>query len=132
MFKIALFVLAISHILHAQSSAEAVMRIHFTGLDSKQAPIFVELLDKSGNAIRKEIKTLENGQVELKSVLPGVYALRIFQDLNGNGKLDTGWMGIPSEPYGFSNNAMGRFGPPSLADQLFYFDGKTPVDIALR
>lgn len=113
-------------------SGEAVMRISFSGLESQRAPIYVELLDKQGASIRKEVKTLESGRIELKDLKPGVYALRIFQDLNGNGKLDTGWMGIPTEPYGFSNNAMGRFGPPALKDQLFEFDGSSVVVIKLR
>jgi uncharacterized protein (DUF2141 family) len=45
---------------------------------------------------------------------PGEYALVIYHDLNENGKLDTGLFGIPTEKYGFSNNAKGLMGrPPS-------------------
>ena len=42
----------------------------------------------------------------------GEYAVRLFHDKNGNGKLDTNFLGIPKEDYGFSNNARGSFGPP--------------------
>ena len=34
--------------------------------------------------------------------------------LNGNGQLDSNLMGLPTEPYGFANNARGSFGPPSF------------------
>lgn len=34
----------------------------------------------------------------------GKYAIKIFQDKNSNRVLDTGFFGIPKEPYGFSNN----------------------------
>lgn len=45
----------------------------------------------------------------------GRYAVIVFHDENDNGLLDTDFLGIPTEGYGFSNNAMGVFGPPSFA-----------------
>lgn len=42
------------------------------------------------------------------------YAIIVYHDLNANGKLDRNILGIPSEPYGFSNNPSTRFGPPSF------------------
>lgn len=54
-------------------------------------------------------------RLRIADLVPGTYAIKIFHDVNDNGKLDTNWMGIPSEPYGFSNDAMGTFGPPSFA-----------------
>ena len=41
----------------------------------------------------------------------GEYAVRVYHDANGNDKLDTNILGIPKEPYGFSNNAHSTFGP---------------------
>ena len=46
-------------------------------------------------------------------VPPGTYAVAVHHDEDGDGEMDTGLFGIPSEPHGFSNNARGRFGPPS-------------------
>ena len=43
--------------------------------------------------------------VTLDPVPPGTYAVKMFQDANRNGKFDFNWLGIPSERYGFSNNA---------------------------
>ena len=48
------------------------------------------------------------------SIKKGVYAFSFFHDLNNNKKLDTNFLGIPKEPYGFSNNKKGRFGPPKF------------------
>jgi uncharacterized protein (DUF2141 family) len=45
---------------------------------------------------------------------PGRYAVVAYQDENNNGKLDKNLLGVPSEPYGFSNHARGRMGPPSF------------------
>lgn len=58
------------------------------------------------------------GQVRLvfKGLASGQYAATAFHDLDGNGKLTTNLMGLPTEPYGFSNNARGNFGPPAFKD----------------
>lgn len=52
--------------------------------------------------------------VVLKDLPEGPLALTLFHDVNANNKLDTNVIGIPTEPYGFSNNAMGSFGPPKF------------------
>lgn len=44
----------------------------------------------------------------------GRYAVVAYQDENGNGKLDKNFLGLPTEPYGFSNDARGSMGPPSF------------------
>jgi uncharacterized protein (DUF2141 family) len=58
------------------------------------------------------------GQVRLvfKGLAPGQYAATAFHDLDSNGKLNANLMGLPTEPYGFSNNARGNFGPPAFKD----------------
>jgi uncharacterized protein (DUF2141 family) len=50
---------------------------------------------------------------------PGTYAIKLYQDLNADGALGLNFLGIPTEPYGFSNNAPVRFGPPSWAAARF-------------
>ena len=53
--------------------------------------------------------------------------------VNGNEKLDTNLVGIPSEPYGFSRNARGRFGPPSFDDLAIEVgDDDLSIDIELE
>ena len=42
-------------------------------------------------------------------------ALAVFHDINGNKTLDKNMVGSPVEPYGFSRNARGTFGPPKFA-----------------
>lgn len=49
----------------------------------------------------------------------GTYAVSVFLDTNGNRKLDTNIVGIPKEPYAFSNNASGLFGPPKFSEASF-------------
>ncbi len=51
----------------------------------------------------------------------GKYAFTLFHDLNDNEELDTNFIGIPKEPYGFSNNPKATFGPPGFAAALVDF-----------
>ncbi|BEU73788.1 MULTISPECIES: DUF2141 domain-containing protein [Ralstonia solanacearum species complex] len=62
----------------------------------------------------------------------GRYALSVFQDANGDGKLDTNPAGLPIEPYGFSRDVRGRFGPPSFDDAAIDVQGDQHVTIHLR
>lgn len=39
-----------------------------------------------------------------KGVKPGIYAVMVTHDENGNGRLDSNMIGMPTEGYGFSNN----------------------------
>ena len=58
------------------------------------------------------------GSVSLtfKNLPSGQYAISAFHDVNSNEKLDTNFVGKPVEPYGFSRDARGTFGPPSFED----------------
>lgn len=52
----------------------------------------------------------------LEKIVPGTYALAVIHDANDNGKLDTNWVGMPTEGFGASNDAPARFGPPGFED----------------
>lgn len=54
----------------------------------------------------------QKARVDFSSLDYGEYALAVFHDKNTNGRLDTNFLGMPQEPYGFSNNARSFMGPP--------------------
>lgn len=54
----------------------------------------------------------------------GRYAVSVFHDANGDGKLDRNNLGVPTEGYGFSNDAQGAGGPPKFGQAAFSFDGR--------
>ncbi len=60
-----------------------------------------------GRAFAAFILTAADGQasVTLHQVPPGRYAAAAFQDVDGSQTLTTNWLGIPTEPYGFSHAA---------------------------
>ncbi len=55
----------------------------------------------------------------VSNMQPGRYVIAAFQDTNGDGKLSKNRIGIPSEPFGFSNSARARFGMPPFETAAF-------------
>jgi len=62
----------------------------------------------------------------------GKYAIAVYHDINDNKKLDTNFMKIPKEPYGFSQGANPRFGPPKFEDAAFVVQSDHEEAIVLR
>jgi len=58
-----------------------------------------------------------------RNVAPGTYGISGFHDANDNGKLDTNFIGMPTEDYCASRNARGFMGPPSFHDAKFAYKG---------
>lgn len=54
----------------------------------------------------------------------GTYAIKFYHDENLNKELDKNFFGMPTEDYGYSNNATGNFGPASFGDAKFVVDKK--------
>lgn len=61
------------------------------------------------------------------------YAIAIYHDQNSNNEFDT-FFAIPTEKYGFSNNAKVFFGPPKFDDaSIFVGENETiEIDIELK
>jgi uncharacterized protein (DUF2141 family) len=65
-------------------------------------------------------------------VKPGFYAIKMFQDINRNGKFDTDLLGLPLEPYGFSNNVVPFLSEPGFDATRFRAGrGRTVITIRL-
>jgi uncharacterized protein (DUF2141 family) len=57
--------------------------------------------------------------VTLHGLPPGIYAIQTYQDVNADGKMDTSWLGLPLEPFGFSRDAIPFLSKPSFAEVKF-------------
>jgi len=62
----------------------------------------------------------------------GVYAVAVYQDFNENQKLDKGWFGIPTEPYGLSDNFVPIIGAPTFNDCKFRLAGQTTISVTIK
>ncbi|YCH21522.1 DUF2141 domain-containing protein [Pseudomonas sp. D1-3] len=73
------------------------------------------------------------GQLILRGMPPGRFALQLYQDSNGNGRLDLSPRGIPLEPVGFSANPTLLKGKPTpRAAQFEHGREDTLIDIRLH
>ena len=78
------------------------------------------------------VGNVRDGVVRFEMRLPpGRYALSVLQDLNGNRKLDTNFLGIPTEPSGSSNDAPARWSAPKFRDAAFTV-GDAPLELKIR
>ena len=84
---------------------------------------------KSGKwAFSKSVKPTGKNGFTLPVELPkGEWAVAITQDLNNNGKVDKNFLGIPTEPYAFSNNVRPTVSAPRFDECKFMVDGPGKV-----
>jgi uncharacterized protein (DUF2141 family) len=79
---------------------------------------------------RFDVKTTQT-QFAIEGVKPGTYGVVVYQDLNKNGKLDSGMFG-PTEPFGFSRNPKIGFGAPDFKDVVFRVDSTATITIDMN
>lgn len=103
------------------------LSIHISGISKIKGSLFIAIFRATDDfpVFGKQFKGIVK-EVEGKSQnytfdnLPeGEYALAIYQDVNRNKILDKNLLGIPTEIYGFSNNARRNFSAPSFQEAKF-------------
>ena len=84
---------------------------------------------KSGKWVfSKSVKPQGKSEFTLPVDLPkGEWAVAITQDLNNNDKIDKNFLGIPTEPYAFSNNVHPTIAAPDFNECKFVVDGPGKV-----
>lgn len=103
----------------------AQVRIELTELRQQIGSVRIALFDAPDNYLLNPVRALsvkadaKQVSAEINNLPPGRYAFALFHDLNENGELDRNWLGIPSEPFAFSNNSMGRFSEPNWEQASF-------------
>lgn len=121
---------------------EPELQVTFNNFREAKGSLYVAVYDQEGTFLKtgqmrsnKIVPISQTGSMKLSlgNFPPGKYAVSCFQDLNNNGKLDTNWAGIPTEPYGFSNNARPKFRAPQWAEAAFDLNsGGSAISIRLE
>ncbi len=62
--------------------------------------------------------------IKFENLPYGDYAVSVLHDMNNDGKMDKNILGIPTDGYGFSNNAMDKYGPPTFLQASFVFNNR--------
>jgi uncharacterized protein (DUF2141 family) len=77
--------------------------------------------------------SLKSENLDMSLTLPsGTFAISLFHDENSNNEMDRSMLGLPLEGFGFSNNVMGLFGPPSFDKASFKIVGDTILNIQIK
>lgn len=131
-------VLAVAAITAASAAAQAYdLTVEVLGARSEQGLVAGALYASEGTWLKDPLQG-EREPAAARTVLvyrnlqPGSYALSLFHDENGNGKLDSNIAGIPTERYGFSRDARGRMGPPGFADAAVELRSDLTITVNLR
>jgi uncharacterized protein (DUF2141 family) len=105
------------------------LTIVVSNVKSEKGYIRVALYNSPKSFMVKPLLTAEakaregHVMVVFGDVPEGDYAATVLHDLNNNKKMDENLLGIPKEGFGFSNDAMGAFGPPGFKECIFPVTG---------
>jgi len=127
MKSLVLFIVSLSLSVFASQTtfAQFSLTIEINQLENNDGQVIMEFCNENGEEISGIIQTIEKNKsiIIIENLKPGSYSFKYFHDENKNKKLDANWIGMPKEGFGFSNNATGTFGPPSLKKTLFIIKG---------
>jgi len=126
--------------LAAPSALAGELSVEVLGITPNHGKVYIAVYDQqeafpiSGRQRVSQVLASEDTHltVQFRDLPPGKYAAVAFQDFNGNGKLDKNFLGIPKEPYGFSNGARGSTGPPTFTAASFTLDSNAATTITLK
>ena len=107
--------------------------VEITGFRSNNGHVLAEVVNAQKEVVKSFVLDLKNKKCTftLADLPEGKYAIRYFHDENDNQKMDSNFVGIPKEGYGFSNNAKAYFGPPSFSAQLFDLDANQKMNLEI-
>lgn len=117
----------------ASSQTLANITVNVKGFKAQTGAVMAALVDaqgyQGGQPLRgKRVDVMgEAITMNFQGLPAGEYAVRMYHDVNGDGKMNSNAFGIPTEPFAFSNNAAGTMGPAPWSKAKFSVSGKGAV-----
>lgn len=113
-----------------KNSGRKPLTLVITNLRSSENPIVVGLYENDDHFLYPEGRLkgytfIPNSNTLTAQIIDqeyGEYAISIFQDDNGSGKMDKNALGIPKEAWGLSNNFRPKIKAPSYKDCKFDYN----------
>jgi len=116
----------------AISSSSSTLIINISEFEEPSGQVLVALFkseaDYEGDVTVRDATQPVKSQtvtVEFDKLSAGEYAYKLFHDVNGDGKLNTDMLGIPKEPYYFSQDASDPFSAPEWDEAKFLLPAGT-------
>ena len=122
----------------AGSASAATVQVKVDGVRNDKGIVQVALCDEA--TYPKDCRLTASAPakpgavtVDLPNVPAGTWAALAYHDENSDKKLNTNFVGMPKEGYGFSNGVKGTFGPPRFKDTAITVgEGATNATITLK
>ena len=113
--------------------------IKISNIDKIKGEIKVGVFDndthflKEGHAIKNYSIKVENNTaiLTIKDLPKGEYAISMYHDQNSDNECNRNFIGIPKEPYAFSNNIKPKMSAPKYKDCKFTFTENKTLNINL-
>lgn len=135
------WLIVFSLIFLSLSSESTSLKIKINGIDNIKGQLMIGVYSDETNFPKHDKATL-NKIYKVTSKAPVIilndlkigksYAVAVYHDENSNKRLDKNLFGLPTEKYGFSNNARGVFGPPYFSDASFKLSKDTALSIDIK
>ncbi len=117
----------------------ATLKVTVSGYEGRQGEVMLALYNTKDSFLEKPVRMMRQkasaGSIELviNELEPGGYGIAVYLDENNNQKLNKNIVGIPKEPYGFSNGVRAKLAPPSFdATKIQVSDGENVTAIELK
>jgi len=132
-FQIVSFYLPLEGVLEQNSAKGNNLEINIIKVKNDSGRMAIQVLDEQKKVVKEQFAPIANKRCTLtvKGLPKGKYAVQLFHDENGNGKMDFNFLGIPKEGYGFSNDARGFMSAPAFEKQLFSLEQDRAIQIRL-
>ena len=136
-----IYLLLITILIPLGLSAQSTLYVTVNGIKAQEGTIMIalhsthETFPNDEPMITKMVAAdAINISFSIENLSAGEYAISLYHDVNDNEELDTNIMGIPKEPFGFSNDVMGTFGAPSFKKSTIVIpdQGTKKISITLK
>jgi len=112
-------------------SAQSSLTVEIVNIENNKGVVIVDIVDQNDESVTDQSAKIVDKKctIVFKDLKKGTYAIRFFHDENSNEELDMNFLGIPKEGFGFSNDAIGKFGPKDFSEWLFEVSGDTKIKL---
>lgn len=111
------------------------LHLEIDNIKNEDGKLLIQLFNseksyKENKAVKMAQVAAKKGQVKVtfNDLEQGEYAIRYFHDENSDNQMATNMFGMPTEGFGYSNNAQPNFGPASYEDMKFQLTEKEQVN----
>ncbi len=118
------------------------MTVTIGNIETAKGSLYVALFNNENNFLEDganpygkivPVKSKPTCTVEFDELPFGKYAIAVYHDLNNNGKLDKNMLGIPTEPYAFSNNPAVKWHSPTFQEAAIELrESKAAIAVELK